>query len=71
MTRNDRNMRRIVIDVFCKRRRLLLWKNTTGNNLWVVGRLGCNVGVKGEVNSSSNNKIHLGEEERSSDGRKL
>jgi len=71
MKMNDRNMRRIVIDVFCKQRRLLLWKNTTDNSLWVAGRLGCNAGVKGEVSNNSNNRIHLGEGERSSDGRRL
>jgi hypothetical protein len=31
--RSDRNMRRRVIDVFCKQRRLLLWKNTTISSL--------------------------------------
>jgi hypothetical protein len=39
--------------------------------LWVAGRLGCNAGVKGEVSNNSNNRIHLGEGERSSDGRRL
>jgi hypothetical protein len=40
--------------------------------LWVAGRLGCNAGVKGEVSSNNNNnRIHLGEGERSSDGRRL
>jgi len=36
----------------------------------VAGRLGCNAGLEGEI-SNSNNRVHLGEGEKSSDGRRL
>jgi hypothetical protein len=47
-----------------------MWKNTTVNSLEVASRLSFNVSMEGEV-GSNNSRIHLGEKERSSDGRRL
>ena len=47
-----------------------MWKDTTSNNLWVASRLVCNAGLEGEI-SDNNNRVHLGEEEKSFDGKRF